>query len=431
MKSKILLCSIFIAVFACTRASAAPADSSAPVEFRSHGNIWALTFGDYVYKANADTSGGSTPPGRGNNQYSRIPPGSRFFQFRRVYLGYTYDFSPKFTAEVLLAAENDVAPGSIGNQSTQGDVLGDNKFAPYLKLANIRWKGFFKGTDLVLGELYTPAFPLLSETTLGYRSIEKTVADMRGTPSFDEGIALQGRYGDKVNVGYDLMMGNGNGAVPETNPYPMYYGDVWMKLFDKHVIVDFYQDYKKLTWNPIDTTKTSGYHRDRNTTKVLVAYTGKKFTVGVEAMQTTLMGDVAASTLSGKTYYYTTYATAVSTYVRGRVYREKLGFFARYDNYNPSHKIDEVYNNSRVISYVPQTTAYDPTTKEQFMTFGLDFTPIKNVHLMPNFYWNTYKCSLPKKYFDLNNNATGIVGTDAVFRLTVYYIFGKNDNINY
>ena len=401
------------------------ADTTAP--FKPHGNVWALTFGDYAYKQNADTVG--NPPGRGTNQYSKMPQGARFFQFRRMYLGYNYELSQKFTAEVLLAAENDYYEGSVGNQSSPGDVLANNKFAPFLKLANIRWKDFFKGTDLVLGEMYTPSFPLLSEVVWGYRSVERTVADMRGTPSFDQGVSLQGRFDKNANYGYDLMVGNGTGAVAVNNNFQMFYGDVWAKFFDKRLIVDLYQDYRKLDWTAVDTM-TNDFHHDRNTTKLLLAWTEPKFTVGVEAMQTTLMGDVEASSI-WRTYYLTTKATAVSVYARGRVYKDKLGFFARYDNYNPGHNIGAITGNDKIISYTAITSAYDPTTKEQFLTFGLDFTPLPNVHLMPNFYVNTYKCTLPEQYFGLNPKGSGVVGTDALYRITIYFIFGKKDSVRY
>ena len=423
---KLLASLLLIPMFACG-AKAQTADSVATT-FKPHGTLWGLTFGDFLYKANADTVGPSK--GRGSNQYSKMPAGTKMFQFRRIYLGYIYDFSPKFSAEVLFAAENDYYPGSLGNQSSQGDVLADNKFSPFIKLANVRWRNLFKGTDLVLGEMYTPAFPLLSETVWGYRSVERTVADMRGTPSYDEGAALQGRYGKDATFGYNLMVGNGTGAAPENSNFPMYYGDIWAKLLDKRLIIDLYQDYRKLNWTAIDT-QTNGYHHDRNTTKILIAYTAPRFTVGVEAMQTTLMGDVSAETITSRTFYNTTFATAISTYVRGRIYKDKLGFFARYDNYNPGHKLSEVYDNPRVISYSVATSAYDPTTKEQFVTFGVDYTPFPNIHLMPNFYMNTYQCTLPSKDYGLNTNGCGVLGTDAVIRLTIYFIFGKSDNIKY
>jgi len=271
---------------------------------------------------------------------------------------------------------------------------------------------------------------MLSEVVWGYRSVERTEADMRKTPSVDEGVALQGKYGENKNFGYNLMVGNGQGAKPATNNFQMFYGDVWAKLFHQRVIVDLYQDYLKLNWTPMDTLP-GRYHHDRNMTKIFVAYTVPKFTLGIEAFSTTLMGDVAATTITNRTYYYTTVATTTSLYLRGRLYKDKLGFFARYDNYNPGHKISEVTNNPKIVAYNALTSSFDPTTKEQLVIFGLDFTPFSNVHIMPNFYMNTYQCTLPSKFYDLNPFASGVKGDDVVYRVTIYFIFGKKDPVRY
>ena len=402
--------------------------------FKPHGNLWGLTFGDYAFKGNADSVNNGL--GRGANQYSKMPIHSKFFQFRRVYLGYNYDITPRLSAEILLAAEDDYYPGSVGNQSATGDVLANNKFAPYLKLANVRWKNIFKGSDLVMGEMSTPAFPLLTEVVWGYRSIERTVADMRGTPSFDQGVSLQGHFDKNANFGYDLMVGNGAGARASSGMFPWYYGDVWAKFLNKHLIIDLYQDYTKIDWTIAVDTNTNAYHHDRNMTKIFVAYTTPKFTVGVEAFQNTLMGDVTAYAIVNginKTYYRTTAITAYSIYVRGRIYKDVLGFFARYDNYNPGNKISEVTSIPKIISYnqAVNNTTYDPTTKEQLVTFGIDYTPFPNLHLMPNFYMNTYQSTLPSKYYFLNPNGSGVLGTDVVYRLTLYFVFGKKDAVSY
>jgi len=424
---KICFCSFLLLV--CSAQCVVYGQTTDSIEkFKPHGNLWGYAFGDYMYKGSADTVGGGL--GRGNNQYSKIPASSRFFQFRRIYLGYNYDITPRLSAEILLAAEDDFNNGSVGDQSSTGDVLSDGKFAPYVKLANVRWKNIFKGSDLVMGQMYTPSFPLLSEVVWGYRSIERTVSDMRRTNSYDEGVALQGRYGKDDSYGYNLMIGNNNGAKPATNNFQMFYGDIWAKLLDKRLILDFYQDYAKLDWTNVDTL-TGHFHHDRRMTKVFVAWSVPKFTVGVEAFTTTLMGDVEASTLTNRTYYISTKATAVSLYVRGRLYKDKWGFFARYDNYNPGHNIDQITNNPAIISYTAINSNYDPTTKEQFITCGFDYTPFPNLHLMPNIYVNTYQCTLPASDYGLSSKGSGVIGTDAAYRLTLYYIFGKKDPVRY
>ena len=127
-----------------------------------------------------------------------------------------------------------------------GEALTDNKLAFYVKLANLRIKDIWKGTDLVLGQVATPAFPMSSEPIWGYRSIEKTIIDIRGTPSYDLGATLQGKFDPATgNFGYDLMVGNGTGAKPEGDKYKWFYGDIWGKFFDKKLYVNFYTDYQR------------------------------------------------------------------------------------------------------------------------------------------------------------------------------------------
>ncbi|MGZ3820691.1 MAG: hypothetical protein ACXVB6_08890, partial [Mucilaginibacter sp.] len=88
----------------------------------------------------------------------------------------------------------------------------------------------------------------------------------------------------------------------------------------------------------------------------------------------------------------------------------------RYDGYNP----DTQFNTAD--SYTANTNfgSYNPTVKETFYTAGLDFTPTKNVHFMPNLWVVNYK--------DQRDPATtGYVANDhtMVYRLTFFYTFGK------
>lgn len=371
--------------------------STADSSFKPAGKLWGYAFGDYYYKAHSD------PFNRGgSNQYTGIEKGRNAFQLRRVYLGYNYDISPKFAAEMLLAAEDNV---TTSTGATSGDLLSDNKLSFYIKLANLRWKNIWKGTDLVVGQVATPAFPLVTEPVWGYRSVERTVADIRRTPSYDLGATLQGTFDSKANFGYNLMVGNGTGAKPENDKFKWFYGDVYAKFLDKKLILDLYADYERLN-------RTDTWHHSRHMVKGFVAYTTPAFTVGVEAFinhgQNDVVGNNALSkdTLSAN-------ARALSAYVKGRLVKDKLGFFARMDNYNP----DVNYDNTLYTSYKGLTGNYEPNNKEMFVTAGLDFTPVKNVHFMPNVWYNRY-----------TSNQSGLGGPayrdhDLVYRLTFYYIY--------
>lgn len=368
--------------------------------FKPGGKLWGYVFGDYYYKAHSD------PFNRGANQYSGIEQGRNAFQLRRVYLGYNYNITPKFSAEMLLAAEDNITNSS---GATSGDLLSNNKLSFYIKLANLRWKNIWKGTDLVIGQVSTPAFPLLVEPTWGYRSIEKTIADIHRTPSFDLGATLQGRFDpDKGNYGYNLMVSNGTGARPEGDKFKWFSGDVYAKFFDKKLLLDFYADYQRLNW-------TSAFHHSRNMLKGFVAYTTPAITIGVEAFVDKGKNDVAGIKASSAKDTLNANAKGVSAFVHGNIIKDKLRFFVRSDFYNP----DASYDNSLYSFYQGLSTPYEPNNKEWLFTGGLDFTPAKNVHFMPNIWYNRYSSQ------QANVSGAAKQDHDLVYRLTFYYVYGK------
>lgn len=367
--------------------------------FKPSGKLWGLSFGDYFYKAHGDSLNRG-----GSNQYTGVPKGRNEFQTRRIYLGYNYDISPKFAAELVLAAEDNftTASGASG-----GDLLGNSKLSFYIKQANIRWKGIWKGTDIVLGQVSTPTFSQSSEPVWGYRAIERTIADIRRTPSFDLGLSLQGKFDpEEGNYGYNLMVGNGTSARPENDNFKWFYGDVYAKFFNKKLMVDLYADYQRQNWLP-------GYHHSRNMVKGFIGYTAPKITLGVEAFINHGKNDVVG-TIGAVTDTLTANATGISMFVRGPISKTKLGYFARFDTFNPYGKFNDSYTSYREIS-----TNYDPNTKERFVTAGLDYAPVKNVHLMPNIWYNQYEAQ--------RSNLTGKAKQDydLVYRMTFHYVFGR------
>lgn len=369
-------------------------DSAFKAGSPNSGRLWGYTFADFYYKGHADSLNRG-----GGNQYTGIPKGRNAFQIRRVYLGYNYNISKKFSAELLLEA---------ANGATSGEALTDNKLAFYIKLANLRIKDIWNGTDLVLGQVSTVGFPMSSEPIWGYRSIEKTIVDNRGTPSYDLGAALQGKFDPKTgNFGYDLMVGNGTGAKPEGDNYKWLYSDIWGKFLNKKLYVNLYLDYNRMP-------SIAGMQHSRSMIKGFVAYTVPKFTLGVEAYSNRLQNDDQATQITtGNVDILTVQAKGISIFTHAPVVKDKLNFFARFDALNPDNKID----NSKYNKYVGNTGGFnDPSTKEQFITAGLDFTPVKSVHLMPNIWYTKYtNQGYIAKYKSY----------DLVYRFTFYYVFGK------
>lgn len=399
-------------------------------------NIWGYAFMDYYYKAHADTAGtfnGSYHGRGGSNQYTGVPQTHNAFQSRRIYLGFDYALNKHFQAEFLLADEDNfnttnttastatVGGGGTGTVSVpapavpNGDLLANGKSSFYLKLANIRWHNIWNGTDFVFGQQATPSFPLLTEVVWGYRSIERTVSDIRRTPSYDFGAGLNGIFDPKTrNFGYDLLVANGTSAKPVgyTNNFKWFYGDVWAKLFDKHILLDLYADYYRLNWTPT-------WHHSRQMVKGYIAYTTPKLTIGVEGFINTMKNDAFLKSAAGVDTANGV-GEALSAYIRGSIIKDKLGFFVRLDKFNPNKNITS--GNDANYTKVTGNTSnyYDPTTsgnnvQETFFTAGIDLTPIKNVHIMPNIWYD--------HYHTMGNPTPD--NHDMVYRMTFYYIYGK------
>ena len=436
--------SIYCAVFASVAGNAGAQVTDTVEEFKPSGKLWGYTFGDYAYKSSTDNISPTTIPiyRGGVNQYTGMPANTNMFQFRRIYLGYNYDISRRFSAEFLLAAEDNFNNGLVSQGG--GDLTVDGKFAPYVKLANIRWKNLWRNTDLVIGSQSTPSFAKTgrndqtAEEIWAYRSVERTITDIRRTLSFDLGASLQGWFDHEGRFGYDVMVSNGTGARPEIDQYKLFSGDIYGKFFDRRLVVNIYQNYQRLNWG----VRVAGYngprYHDQNMTKVFAAWNTKLLTVGAEAFMNTLMADVEVTGKDNNKYYRTTKAMGMSFFVRGRILSNEngnalLSYFARYDNYDPTGNLSNIAGEANTRTYTGTTLTYEPTTKEQFITLGLDFTPYKNIHFMPNVWMNTYTSALSANgantygtpYSGMNGNVSGVNGTDMVYRLTFYYVYGK------
>lgn len=407
-------------------------DSAFKAGVPNSGRIWGYVFGDYYYKGHADSLNRG-----GNNQYSGIPTGRNAFQFRRIYLGYDYNISQKFAAELLLSAEDNFPafnPPTSGAAS--GDELSNSKESFFIKLANIRWKNVWRGTDLIVGEQATPAFPLLSEKIWNYRSVERTIADIRRTPSYDLGVGLQGVFDPATkNFGYNILIANGSSAKPAGTSFKWFYGDIYYWFLNKKLVVDLYADYQRLNWS-------SAWHHDRQMWKGYIAYTTPALTIGAEGFINTIKNDTKVLVGGGGgTDTINTAANGLSFYVHGNIVPNKLRFFARVDFYNPNKNIGSdsayagisspggynsnsykaTYNNTGAVATVTPTG--DISSKETFLTFGLDFTPVKNVHFMPNIWYSHYKSQLATVPGVLAGSSDG--NFDIVYRMTFYFVFGK------
>jgi len=349
-------------------------------EFKPSGKLWGYAFGDLMYKVHTNSFG------MNNVQYgSGTPKDMSSFEFRRIYLGYDYDISEKFSTQFLLAYEG-ATFASDGNRSV------------YIKSANLRWKNIFHNSDLVMGQMGTPTFATTSEPVWGYRSLEKTIMDMRKIGgSNDVGVSLQGKFNDRGDYGYNIMIGNGSSGKPETDKFKKFYGDIYAKFMDQKIIIDLGADNEWSQTKPDQKSKT--------TLKAFVAYQTKPFTIGVEGFTQT-QKNFSITTTPVDTIDIV--ASGISIFAKGDI-TKKLGFIVRYDHFNPDSNFDtnKVYKTDPVSSYYT----------ESFVLVGLDYAAAKNVHIMPNIWYDNYK----NRATALNNLSSN--SNDFAARITLYYIF--------
>jgi len=393
----------------------APKKADPDTAWKPTRRVWGYAFGDLYYDAHSDYAGRGA-----ETNYAGVPTYRNAFQFRRLYLGYDYDINKKFTATLLLASEpNASTSAATGTSISNGDNLVDNKMSFYIKLANLRVKDLWSGTDFVIGEQPTPTWNLSSEQVFNHRWIERTITDFHKLGnSFDVGAGLQGTFDPQTkNFGYNLLVGNntqaviGSAASPTTGFYKEFYGDIWGKFLDKRLYLDFYSDYARTA----PATFAIG-GQSHSMFKGILAYSIPSLTLGIEAFTEKIDNGVTIVNGSTKTPVDAN-AEGISFNAYGSIVKDKLGFIARYDTYNPD---SEFITGTTTYTVNTNIGSYTPYTKEQFYVLGLDYTPAPNIHFSPNIWFL-------RSHDQQLSTTSGYVNDDhtLIYRLTFFYTFGK------
>ena len=392
-----------------------PAKAEADTTWKPTRRVWGYTFGDFYYDGHSDYAGRGA-----ETNYSGVPTYRNAFQFRRLYLGYDYDINRKFTATLLLASEPNASTSpATGTSISNGDNLVDNKMSFYIKYANLRVKDLWTGTDFVIGSQPTPTWNLSSEQIFNHRWIERTITDFHKLGnSFDVGAGLQGTFDPQTkNFGYNLLVGNntqaaiGSAASPATGFYKAFYGDIWAKFLDKRLFIDAYADYARTA----QATFAIG-GQSHNMLKGLITYSIPSLTVGIEAFTENITNGVTLTQNAAKTPVNAK-AEGISFNAYGSIVKDKLGFIARYDTYNPD---SEFITGSTTYTVNTNIGSYTPYTREQFYVAGLDYTPAPNIHFSPNIWFL-------RSHDQQLASTTGYVNDDhtLIYRLTFFFTFGK------
>ncbi|RMH83137.1 MAG: hypothetical protein D6681_16995 [Calditrichaeota bacterium] len=288
------------------------------------------------------------------------------FWLRRIY--FTYDRSIAEAFSVRLRLE----------MNSPGDFTTSSKLSPSVKDAYLKWKS--GKTQVILGISPTPTWEVV-EKVWGYRSVEKTPLDLQKMGgSRDFGVAVKGSLDSEGKVKYHLMLANGSGTKSETNKGKK--ALLSLGLYpSKNVIVEAYAD-----WNDLPGDN------DVFTFQGFLALKGEKGRIGVQfAQQTHKVEDGEDVDLRVGSVFAVVQAS------------DKVALFGRVD------RMFEPNPAGPKISYIP----FDGSAKSTFLVGGLDFTPEKTVHLMPNVEVVLY-----------DEVASGVKpDTDVIPRFTFYYIF--------
>ncbi|RPI18594.1 MAG: hypothetical protein EHM58_04600 [Ignavibacteriae bacterium] len=347
--------------------------SNLTAQTTSGGKLSGLVFGDYFYKLSGDSSNFT-------GEFAPYPKTYQAFTFRRIYLTYNHVINEKFSAQFQLESSE--------------KIITSTRYGVFIKTAFLEWANIFKGSNLQIGLVPTATWAL-NEKFWNYRPIEKTLIDFRGLGgASDMGITLKGNFEKEGNYGYTAMIGNGNGQKPEFNKLKKYYASLFAKPV-KGLTIEAYSDFEPFGDVPNVTDTTLSVKRNKMTLRGFAGYQTERLAVGGEFVQQTQKNFGAGNT--------DVVPMGFSFYVWGNILKgntktgeNMLNAFARFDMYDPNTKIDSV------------------GFKENFLTAGLDYMPFKDVHFMPNVWFNSYT---DKSSANIEKKA------DVVVRMTFFYVY--------
>jgi hypothetical protein len=296
------------------------------------------------------------------------------FQLRRIYFTYDDEISEQFITRFRIEMDNG---GSV-----------DSKINPFVKDAWLKWKNVFQGSDLIFGIQPTTAYEI-SENAWGYRSLEKTIMDLRGViPSRDLGVAMRGKIDDGGQFNYWLMVANGNGNknLPK-DKHRRYSATFHVKPMENFQMT-LTGDYRDQAAIPNPATPGATMGNGIFTGALFAGYSEPdKFNIGVEAfMQSTANGMVVSGApKSANSIGFSVWASANI--------QPDLSLVGRFDYWDPNNDAS-IKGDSR-----------------NLIIGSLAWKANKNVTMMPNVYVETYE-SAARSY---DTSVTG--------RFTLYYIF--------
>jgi hypothetical protein len=335
----------------------------------AQGKFSGLMFGDYFYNIERD-SGIDTL----KNTALTGKKDLNGFQFRRIYFTYDYKISDDFDSRFRIEADQTTA---------------NNKIIVFIKDAFLKWKNIFKGSDLIFGIQPTPAFEV-SESVWGYRSLEKTILDLRGiVSSRDIALSLKGVLSEKL-VYYWIMIGNNSGVSPEIDKYKRFYGHIQVNL-SEFVYLTLYGDLKVRPDLKVGNENTSLSNNDI-TSALFIGYKNKTFSIGSEGFIQARENGMKKQL--GSASEYSSLNTLGLSFFGSYNFSGSFGLMSRFDFFDPN--IDNTFKGD----------------SRNYYLLGARFNPVETVSIMPNIIIETYESDSAMDY-----------DPSVTVRLTFYYQF--------
>lgn len=342
---------------------------------KNGGKISGTAFVDYYYNISRDMN----YPLLENNVISGEEDQNGFL-LRRFYFTYDHHISKNFSGRFRLEADS--------KSNTSSDKIG-----VFVKDAYIKWKDIFKGSDLIVGIQPVPSFAV-SEKVWGYRSLDKTILDLRGlVSSRDFGISLRGDIVESGVVQYWIMFANNSANKVENNKHKRYYSQLsFYPTSDLNISLSADLATKPCIPDPNNTNESLS--NNSITTSLFVGLSDdKKYSTGIEGIYQINQNDLLSPILL-QDVFEDRYEFGVSAFGWYR-FHEKVAAVVRYDYFDPVANSD-----------------YEGDSRNYFIA-GIDYSPVENVSIIPNIQVETYE-ELSNAYsFDPSVNG----------RVTLYYNF--------
>lgn len=334
----------------------------------SGGKFSGHMFGDYFYNVLRDTTIDDVP-----NKALSGQKDLNGFQFRRIYFTYDYKISDKFSSRFRLESQTQVG-------------IDNTIFVVFIKDAYLQWKDIFEGSNIIFGIQPPPTFTV-SESYWGYRSLERTIMDLRKLASSrDFGISLKGKLIESGKVNYWVMFANGSTFESEGDKFKRVYTHLDF-LLSENFRITAYGDYR---FKPKKTFSDVSYNNDALLTSLFLGYKEKNnFSLGLETFLQHNSNDVSNnSTVSNRN------ALGISAFGYYS-FTETLAGILRYDYFDNNISAD--FNGD----------------SRNFFLAGIDIKLHDKVSIIPNIEFETYETPVSGLSIDPSLTA----------RLTLYYEF--------